>query len=355
MSFLSLGSFCSKAPRPICEGEVDAREHRQVEEHVAPHDPAVGEARRRLGHEAADAEEVEERTGIACGVSGGWGRSPSFCPPTPFPQVALLHERLSENILQGEEIDSIGEVSSDFTDFERCLKPVAFSTDATNKVVGQILKMDYYAKQGEWLRTAQTEQSKLYALGAIVDKAALAQLEQMLLSDLEVGRNIRAKPKMQAGQFETIFEPIFNDHLEGQSAMVVTHMCCSEARLILQGCEVLCGWKYVDIPGASFSQKTSVLGSYTIEKAVNLAAKSGFVRELRAGTLMIVPAGYLVASITGKGGSSFLRWCLASQVPDATKLECAAAHTMLQNLISAYPSMRSKLHKSWLAHLELDQ
>lgn len=266
-----------------------------------------------------------------------------------------MYERLSENVLQGEEVDSIGEVSEDFTDYESQLKPVAFCTEATKKVVGKILKMGYYAKQSEWLKTAQAEQSKLYALGAVVDKAALADIENMLLGELEVGRNIRARPKMQAGQLDSIFEPIFNDHLPGQSGLAVTHMCCSEARLILQGSEVLCGWKYIDIPGTTLSQKTSVLGGYSIEKAVNLAEKSGFIRDLRAGTLMIVPSGYMVASITGREGSSFLRWCLTSQVPEATKLECAASHTMLRDLITAYPSMCSKLHRAWLAQLELHQ
>lgn len=280
-----------------------------------------------------------------------------FPPPPPCVsrQATSLHERLSENVLQGEEIDSIGSVSVDFTDYEKSLQPVVFSTAATKRVASRIVKMGYFAKQTEWLRTAQSEQSKLYALGAVVDKAALAEIEKMLVGDMEVGRNARGKPKAPAGQFDTIFEPIFNDHLEGQSSLSVTHMCCSEARLILQGGEVLCAWKYADIPGASFSQKTSVLDGYTIEKAVALAEKSGFVRHLSAGSFALIPTGHMFASITCKGGSSFLRWCVASQVASATKLESATAHTMLRDLIGAYPSICSKLHRAWLAHLELHQ
>lgn len=187
-----------------------------------------------------------------------------------------------------------------------------------------------------------------------MDKDTASQIETMVLRDLQLGRAIRGKLPYTGDTFDYVYEFTFVDHSAGQCGMTMTHFCTSELRLHLSGCEVVAGWPYAQVPGATFSQKQTVLNQYALDRVLELAAKVGFVRTMAAaGDILLIPSGYLVCSVTMDEGSAFLRWALSSCEPAAQKRECELTHTALAALSEAYPSVCTKAHKAWLAHLEL--
>jgi hypothetical protein len=120
--------------------------------------------------------------------------------------------------------------------------------------------------------------------------------------------------------------------------------------------QVTVGFKYSEVPGSTFQQKVQGLNGLSASSALELAAKVGFVcHQQAAGQLLIIPAGYFVATLTCKGGAEMMRWCLH---PDAKasashKLEAQEIFNTLKSLVEAFPSLKKELYGQWLNQVEL--
>lgn len=192
------------------------------------------------------------------------------------------------------------------------------------------------------MRQTQAEQRKLYAIGAVVEKAFAETVETSLKGQLEIGPNIRGRLKSQGDALDCVYEPAFVDHLEGQSCLSITHFCIAEARLVLSGRGCIMALPYTQIAGDNFTQKPTILHNLTLDRAFALATKVGFLRVVTSGQLVVIPAGYIVTSATMKSGNAFLRWGLSSTIESASKSENGHAHQALADLIATYPSLGSK-------------
>ena len=97
-----------------------------------------------------------------------------------------------------------------------------------------------------------------------------------------------------------------------------------------------------------------MLGSCPTQSAISLATKFGFTQSmLKPGDLLVIPAGFLVCSVTMGKGSAFLRWCVSPTTDAAVKESSKASLAVLQDLLSAFPSLKSAQHKAWMQALEI--
>lgn len=222
-------------------------------------------------------------------------------PSGPISMDSLLNERLVEQLLKDDDDTLLyGKMSSDFTEWEQQLAPVLLQSTVVGKYAKQLATDPYFTKQTEWLRQTQVEQRKLYAIGAIVDKAMVARVEASLKNDSEIGPSLRGRLKYQGDSFDCADEPVFVDHVEGQGGLSSTHFCMAEARLAISGRECVIALPYAQIGGDNFTQKSTFLHSLTLERAFALASKVGFLRILTPGSILIILAGYVVVSVTIK-------------------------------------------------------
>ena len=120
--------------------------------------------------------------------------------------------------------------------------------------------------------------------------------------------------------------------------------------------QVTFGFKYSEVPGSTFQQKVRSLNGLSVSSALEFATKVGSVcHQQAAGQLLIIPAGYFVATLTCKGGVEMMRWCLhsAAKASASHKLEAQDIFNTLKSLVDAFPSLRKELHGQWLNQVEL--
>ena len=272
------------------------------------------------------------------------------------PSEALgLSEKVVASIAQGVDIREVGQMGVDFGAYVKDLKPVTLTSQALTDAALKVASLEYYKKQSGWLEKVHKDQGKPYAAAAIMEKKAAESVEKILTTELGIGAEVMGKLPSKGKQFAPIYEANFVSHQQGQSVLSFTHYATSEARLLLSGHELLIGWKFEQLQGSNFGQKLTWLNSLTVEKALELASRIGFVKHhATLGQLVVVPAGFMLASIT-VGDAAFLRWCLS--VPagsaDAQKRECAQIFANLGSLVEAFPSLKCGLHGSWKSHVEL--
>lgn len=99
--------------------------------------------------------------------------------------------------------------------------------------------------------------------------------------DVEIGPSLHGPLQCQSDAFDCVYEPVFVDHIQGQSGLSATQSCIAGGRLATSGRERVMAWPYAQVVG--------------------------FLRVVSAGDLLSIPAGYVVISATMNTGSAFVR------------------------------------------------
>lgn len=257
--------------------------------------------------------------------------------------------------LQDNAVETAG-LGTDFKSYWEDGIGAVCKTVALTEAAKKVKAMSYFQKSDGWMTKLLEQQGKDYAVAAIVDKAASAEVDKIVEKDMGIdGSKLNSKVVYTASKFDTVFERVVCKNLAGQNVISLTHFCCAEVRFLLEGSELLVAWRYDDVPGETLTQKLQALNSMNVERGMALAKRCGFVHNLvDAGSLLVVPAGMILASVTGSKGSTFLRWCLSMKA-DARhfQAETRAVHDALAALLAAYPSLSKGLHQQWLNHLGL--
>ena len=69
--------------------------------------------------------------------------------------------------------------------------------------------------------------------------------------------------------------------------------------MLLIGEEIIVGFRYREVPGSNYTQRFHYLNALSASQAMDLAGKIGFACRLHSqGELLMIPAGYLVISVT---------------------------------------------------------
>ena len=134
-----------------------------------------------------------------------------------------------------------------------------------------------------------------------------------------------------------IFQPEVVGTVDRLSMVTTTHYGCCEARIVLQGEEVLLGTPYDKIPGGDLRDKRRNLCMMSIDGLTKLLETTGgFVMSLSSTleSVVVVPSGFVI--ITASEGCSYLRWAVAGDQQDSARVRF-----MLGEMMAAMPEVRS--------------
>lgn len=269
-----------------------------------------------------------------------------------------MMEKVFAHLEAGNVIAETDNIEKEYKCFCGDLKLVLVSTPATCEVASSISGMEYFVKQSGWLEKVHSEQRRLYAAAAIMEKSASEAIAALITQKLGLGADVVSRLAYKGNEIDGIYEVNFVSHMRGQSILSFSHFCASEARLHLRGHELLVGFRLNEVLGNNLSQKLQTLNNMSIDKGLAFAHKAGFVKHLvAAGQFFVCPAGFLIGPATLGERTEYMRWCVAAppSAEAARSRECATIYTVVQSLLDAYPSLKSGLHSSWRNHVELHQ
>lgn len=296
------------------------------------------------------------RNGPGIAHTSGWVAHLAQLPRvSPNPKVEqTLSEKIWQYVKSEKHAMTPVNMGSSFLEFSTSLAPVSILAPNLVGAAESITAHAYYEKQKGWLEKLLCSQKKNFATASVVDSSAKTFITDVICNQLGVGPLLHHKATYSNAALDTVYDAVFYRHLQGQNILSLTAYACSEARLLLGGSEVVVGWKYAEVQGKSFADKLRTLNDISAKDALELASKAGFAHHFKdRGNLIIVPAGYFVATITDGGeGAEVLRWALHS----ATKFvdEMRAVKECMEGLLDAYPSFKKSLHKQFLEVVELN-
>jgi len=266
-----------------------------------------------------------------------------------FPNSQALSEKIRDHWHEGnkfEDANIVDDHSMYFSSGMVVAKHSVYLSEAASKIAS----MDYFKKSDGWLQKSLESTNKDYAVAAIVDKQARQKADDVVKNRLGLDARLTATIEYLGTSFDPVYEVVSCKNLPTQHVLSFTHFCCAEVRLLLSGKELVIGWDYSELAGEGFSGKVKLLSEMGVEKAVELAKVAGFVHiSDRKGCLVIIPSGFLVASITGDAGSDFIRWCVTP--PEAASHydgELFRTVGCLNDLLQSYPTLQKGLHQQWL-------
>ena len=156
---------------------------------------------------------------------------------------------------------------------------------------------------------------------------AKAQREfKRAVNGLDVGSHLLRQVYADAkSDMMRIYEFQYFKHLDGQHSAQLNPYCIPEARILLEGEELLIGLKVSDVVGTNLKDKIASIYSSSLDELLSTARTHGFVLNLSAASGMaLILAGYIVVNFTGSLGCVGFRWGLISskeQLPRIVELQ----------------------------------
>ena len=122
--------------------------------------------------------------------------------------------------------------------------------------------------------------------------------------------------------------------LEGQSRTTQSHFGSCEARLHLEGEDVIAGAPWDKVTGATWTDKKRALSIMTVDDMkLFLELNGGFIIKAKTDSTVVLPSGYII--INAPKDSVFIRWPVAADVLDTNRVVFT-----LESLMNEYPNIR---------------
>ena len=230
-------------------------------------------------------------------------------------------------------------------------EPVRSTSDHTVRCADQILQAAFYKDPKKGIRavlekTAATKK-KSFAVATIVDKCGNDLVKKLIACELGSPSPLNEKAK-DLKSFDDIWDPCIYLHKVGQHVLQLTHYGFPECRLLLDGDELIIALSYAAVPGTGFAQKMAAVSDMRVDRFIDFACKHGFIARMKAkGDLLIIPAGFLVCTITGTGNcdAAVLRWSFSTPASrQGSAEEMYIIKGITDNLLQAYPSLAAGTH-----------
>ena len=108
-----------------------------------------------------------------------------------------------------------------------------------------------------------------------------------------------------------------------------THFCMVEARLLLEGEEILMALQYDKVPGADFRDKRRYLLAAPQKDVTRMVKDGGFIVKNAATDprLCVIPSGFVV--IVASRGASIVRWAVSADAQDSERV-CDTIRAMME-------------------------
>lgn len=208
-------------------------------------------------------------------------------------------------------------------------------------VASELTALPYFSKQQNWLHKHMKANKKPFAHAAILEKPVTKMVADLIDHKLGVGNAIHNTLQIPSDlhSLKAVYEFQFYQAVQCQARPQCSPFCTAEARMMLEGRELVVGFRIAELPGASLVEKASHINSLTPQAFHELAGKAGFEVVLTEGTVLIVPAGYLVVIMAGSTGCAGLRWGLSLTHDD--EADTPTVKRIVEEMITAYPGLSS--------------
>ena len=180
-------------------------------------------------------------------------------------------------------------------------------------------------------------------------------LNKKLLNDLKIVVADKLDPKIRQGLFITVFD---GDHEElGKSLKGyqfshlnnnnnywnarVTNFGLPDVRFNSSGEYMIFGVLTDRLPGGTLSNKLAGLYALTPQEFQNRAKQDGFQVSLGPGSVIAIPAGYLIVTHALGGAVEFIRWSISDEGSKAQTLQT------VQDMLQSYEQLASTDYKVW--------
>ena len=114
----------------------------------------------------------------------------------------------------------------------------------------------------------------------------------------------------------------------------VTHMCCMEARVLLEGTETVMGAETAKVPGVTVLEKRRWLWEANKLELLEVFRKDGFCFTHDSTKAIIIPSGFLCIIFASEGAKG-VRWSVSSDTADTSRVTYG-----LTNLLTSFPDMK---------------
>ena len=147
-----------------------------------------------------------------------------------------------------------------------------------------------------------------------------------------------------------VYSPYFFGFAPNHVTVSMSHMCAMEARMVLEGSEMVAGVPYEAVDGENLKEKRKALLTMPLDALRNLIEQSGGFAFVHDSTkLAVLPTGMIM--IYASSGCTGIRWSLASDEADSRRV----AHH-LKNVLESFPEMANASTgyaqwQSWLSSL----
>ena len=189
-----------------------------------------------------------------------------------------------------------------------------------------------YIKKGQKELTEHMK-SNHWGVWQLKEEPKAKKVNKML--DTGFDQNVRAKMLLPALDWaKMVFETVMWMTGVGHVHVGMGHFCCMEARLLLEGKEIVLGIPLEKIPGSNMKEKRKHLFSATIDTLTTLLGQGGFLHEHDSSKLLVLPTGFMFVFVST--GACGLRWAVSSDDADTERVK---AH--LSALIHAFPEMKN--------------
>ena len=105
--------------------------------------------------------------------------------------------------------------------------------------------------------------------------------------------------------------------------------------MILKHSEYIVGFRIDEMPGPSLLEKANHLNSLSAADVHTLAAKIGFEVVVKAGSIIVIPAGFMFLVIASSEGTSGMRWGLS--ITHGDTIDTPTVLSTISTMIAAYP------------------
>ena len=182
---------------------------------------------------------------------------------------------------------------------------------ACDEAIDTLCEIPYYVKQSKWLKRHLTMNALKTVMSSILQPAAAKRVSELLATILPDGWN----PKLtfvgnEKAWGNEIFDKQFFAACKDFLSSGTTAYGIGELRYIINGEETVAGLPLGVCPGGSIAQKVAFLSGASVSQFGTLLGVPGFFRaHLTKGSMLAVPAGYMVLNVSSDSqGSEGLRW-----------------------------------------------
>ncbi|CAK0887740.1 unnamed protein product, partial [Prorocentrum cordatum] len=166
--------------------------------------------------------------------------------------------------------------------------------DRCKAIADAIRKLDYYASQKGWVEQAMKKSAQEYASAVVVKMGIVKKIEAQLchFGDKQLfGNSLLDGDESVQGFFRPQF---YRGKENGFFVAHSTDYDLVDARMLLEGEEVIAGIRANALAGVTAKEKSEQLCALSLESIVKLITEKGFAFHMKPNMMCVIPNGFAV-------------------------------------------------------------